>query len=136
MSKMYQYHVNNVSILRGYCINTSFIIIMHSQLGLEFGNIVVTMTVAVMGWKGRNLFVANNKHNVDANPKSNRKGKRGDSRSDHKVKVALLKPIGRDKFAVTIFNEGHNHPMTSAVQLFRSHRRISKVKNVMIEQCA
>lgn len=59
MSKMYQYHVNNVSILRGYCINTSFIIIMHSQLGLEFGNIVVTMTVAVMGWKGRNLFVAN-----------------------------------------------------------------------------
>lgn len=52
------------------------------------------------------------------------------------MKVALLKPIGHDKFAVTIFNEGHNHPMTSAVQLFRSHRRISKVKNVMIEQCA
>ncbi|XP_048447415.1 uncharacterized protein LOC125480526 [Pyrus x bretschneideri] len=35
-----------------------------------------------------------------------------------------------------VFNERHNHPMSSVSDLFRSHRRVSKAKKAMIEQCA
>lgn len=68
------------------------------------------------------------KNKVDANPKPNRKGKRGDSRSDCKPKVSLLKPTGRDKFVASVFSEEHNHLMANAAHLFRSHRQVKQGK--------
>ena len=72
---------------------------------------------------------------MDANPKPNKKGMRGDTRTECKAKLAVNKGIGCEIFVVTVFNEERNHPMSSASHLFRSNHRVSKVKKAVIEQC-
>ncbi|KAB2629530.1 protein FAR1-RELATED SEQUENCE 5-like [Pyrus ussuriensis x Pyrus communis] len=71
----------------------------------------------------------------NGNPKPNKKGKKGDARTHCKEKLALNRGSGCEKFVVMVFIEGHNHPMSSALHLFRSHRQVSRTKKVMIEQC-
>ncbi|XP_061993349.1 protein FAR1-RELATED SEQUENCE 5-like [Rosa rugosa] len=63
------------------------------------------------------------------------KRKRGLPKVGCKARIAVVrKESGR--YAISVFVEGHNHPLTSPprVHLLRSHRRVSKVNTVLSQQ--
>ncbi|XP_062005976.1 protein FAR1-RELATED SEQUENCE 5-like [Rosa rugosa] len=64
------------------------------------------------------------------------KCKRGLLKVGCKARIAAVRKKESGRYAISIFVEGHNHPLTSLprVHLLRSHHRVSKVNTILSQQ--
>ncbi|KAM5581168.1 hypothetical protein ABKV19_010407 [Rosa sericea] len=64
------------------------------------------------------------------------KRKRGLPKVGCKARIAVVRKKESGRYAISVFVEGHNHPLTSPprVHLLRSHRHVSKVNTVLSQQ--
>ena len=64
------------------------------------------------------------------------KRKRGLPKVGCKARIAVKREKESGRYVVSVFVEGHNHPLTSPgkVHILRSHRGVSKVNKVLSEQ--